>query len=177
VATVPGVNTWSAGSILTAAQLNTYVSAAVAFLINRPVFQGRQTVTQSLTSGVSTPAILDTEDIDNDNMHSNTTNPTRATAQTAGRFQVSGGVGWLANATARKGCWWLVNGAAVNGSSAVGPSSASLTTTNASRVRTVFLNVGDYVELLAYQEIGGALSTNVGTFDQSSMTVRWVGTT
>jgi hypothetical protein len=178
VATVPSTFVFSAGSVLPAATLNTYLSNAVAFFLSPPTFEGRQTSTQSLTSGAGTAILLDTEDVDNDNGHSTVTNTSRYTAQTAGRFQVSGGVGYASNATGARLAFFAINAGNNNGSgtelAAVGGGAVTLVP---ARTKTVFLNVGDYVELFGLQSSGGALGTDVTTLDQSTMSVRWVGTT
>lgn len=178
MATVPSTFTWSVGSVLTAAQLNTYVSNAVAFLLSTPVCEVRQTSNQSLANGASVAILMDTEDIDNDNGHSTVTNTSRYTAQTGGRFQVSGGVGFASNATGARVAWLSVNGTTNNGSGVestpVGGGGVTLVPT---RTKTLFLNVGDYVEVFGLQSSGGSLNTDVTTLDQSSMSVRWVGTT
>jgi hypothetical protein len=180
VATIPGTFVFSAGSILTAAQLNTYLTAAVTFLINVPAVELRQTSAQSFANGSTTTAMTwDTEDFDNDGMH-NGTNPTRVTAQTAGRFLTGGGIAWTGSTTGRRGSWYRLNGSSVkpSGECMLQAGSASVV---ALPVRTIstFLNVGDYLELMGYQEAGGSLSTNVAidVGEQPSFTLRWVGNT
>lgn len=178
MATVPGTLTWSAGSILTAAQLNTYLTAAVAFFLSQPVCELRQTVAQSLTTSVGAALLYDTEDIDTDNMHSTVSNTSRVTAQTAGRFMISGGVGFAANATGLRVTYYAINGTNNSGSgvelSAAGGGGVTLL---GARSKSIFLNVGDYVEMFALQTSGGSLNTDVSGLDQPNFTVRWVGTT
>jgi hypothetical protein len=179
VATVPVEMTAVAGAVLTAAQWNSNVRDAVNFLLSPPTCELRQTVAQSIANGGSGTAVnLDTEDIDNDGMHSTVTNTSRVTAQTAGRYQFGGGVVYAANATNRRICWWALNGTAVTGSEATtaGSAVAGGSTGPAARTKSVFLNVGDYVELVAFQDSGGVLNTAVATFEMPSVFARWIGT-
>ncbi len=178
MATLPSFRTWVTGEVVTAAEMNSNIRDSGNFFLSWPVFEGRQTVGQSVANGNATVGlVLDTEDVDTDNMHSTVTNPSRVTPATAGRYQHSGGVGWVANATGRKGCWWRLNGADITGSETIGPSSAAGTTVVCARAKTTFFNgTTDYLELLPYQESGSALLTSVATFEQSTVSVRMVGT-
>lgn len=180
MATIPVFRTWVAGEIVTAAFLNANVRDAGNFFLSWPVAELRQTVAQSIANGGTGAALLfDVEDIDTDNGHSTVTNTSRYTGQTAGRFQLSGASHLAANVTGRRGCWWRLNAADVAASMSLGPASAAFDMASVSRVRTIVLNGStDYVELVAYQESGGALLTTVTSASggQSSMSVRMVGT-
>jgi hypothetical protein len=180
VATVPAEMTAVAGAVLTAAQWNTNVRDAVNFLTNPPACEIRQTVAQSIPTGGTTTALLfDVEDFDNDGMHSTASLTSRITAQTAGRFQFGGGVIFAVNGTGRRICWWALNGTAVLGSEAttMASSVANATCGPGARTKSVFLNVGDYVELIGYQDSGGALNTAVVNFEMPTVFARWIGTT
>lgn len=178
MATVPTTFTYSSGSVLTAAQLNTYLSAAVSFFLAVPTCELRQTVAQSLAN---TPTIsqitFDTEDVDNDGMHSTVTNTSRVTAQTAGRYQVSGKVGFAANATGVRQTFYQVNGSTANASDTSTASVSGSTYAIPTVTKTIFLNVGDYVEIGVIQASGGSLNSAVTGADQPAFSVRWVGTT
>jgi hypothetical protein len=177
VATVPAEMTAVAGTVLTAATWNSNVRDAFNFLLSPPTCELRQTVAQSIANGGSGTVLnLDTEDIDNDGMHSTVTNTSRVTAQTAGRYQFGGGVNFVANATNRRICWWALNGTVVPGSEAGTFGSASGNTGPGARTKSIFLNVGDYAELVAFQDSGVALNTMVSTSAQPSVFARWVGT-
>lgn len=178
LATVPVEMSAASGAVLTAAEWNSNVRDAVNFIINRPICEVRQTSPQSVANGNTTVGVaFDTEDIDNDGMHSTVTNTSRITAQTAGRFRVSGGVGWAAGSTNRRGCWWMVNGTANNGSETIGQASAANSTSNCARSKSIFLNVGDYAELLPFQDSGVSTNTSGTTFEQPNACVHWIGTT
>lgn len=176
MATVPVEMTAVAGAVLTAAQWNSNVRDAVNFLISVPIFEGRQTVAQSIPNvGTGASILMDTEDVDNDGGHSTITNTSRYTAQTAGRWQASGSVSYASNATGTRESNLLVNGTltysskynAVNGDTSRFPT----------RTVTHFLNAGDFMEVAGWQNTGGALNTAVTLYEQATFSMRWVGTT
>lgn len=166
---MPSVPTMPAGARLTPARL--------MFLHNRPAARLRRVTPQPISSGGSGVAVQwSTEDLDTDpdgvgGWLSGT--PSRWTARYPGWYQLAGGVAWVANATGRRGCWWARNGVAVDGSEAMLPAGAGVIGVVA-RVIKVYLAEGDYVELVAFQESGGSLSTSGASFEQPSMDVEWV---
>jgi len=175
--TVPQVPAVTTG-IYTSSQLSA-LATATNFNARPPRAQLLQTVVQTLTTAVAAPITFTTEIIDTDYLggsgHDNVTNPSRYTANFPGLYLLGGGAAFAANATGRRACWWQVNGIAVNGSSVAGPAAiGGLETVVSAREIEVFLNVGDYVELMGYQESGGNLNTFSSTFNASSMSVLWV---
>lgn len=177
MATVPAEITWTTGQVVTAAQLNTNMRDAVNFIIAPPLAVLRQTVAQSLTSAVYTALAMDTEDIDRDNAHSTVTNTSRYTAQTTGWYDHDGSYAIGTNGTGRRAVHWGVNATAVNGGEAVIPATAAGGVSVAAPGKAIFLNVGDFSELFAYQDSGGPLNTAVSPASQmSSSSIRWRST-
>lgn len=175
MATVPSQSTVSAGGTLTAALWNDDVRDAINFFLNPPSGQFRQSAAQSIANNTYTALLFDVEESDNDSGHSTVANTSRYNAVTAGRFQLSGGYSAAASAGGgRRITRWAVNGTAVNGSNAGQTSDANVVYNQPARVITQFLNVGDYVELWAFQDSGGALNTSVTAENQPSMTVCWI---
>jgi hypothetical protein len=158
MATVPVEITWVTGQVVTAAQLNSNLRDAVNFLIARPMFVGRQTVAQSIAATTWTAALWDTEDKNNDGMHSTSTNPSRATAQTAGWYTDHSNMDWAASATGQRLIAWTINGAGRAGKVHLNAAGTFDTAENTSGM--VFLNVGDYFEVTIWQNSGGALNTS-----------------
>lgn len=172
------VNPILAGSRLLAEDLLAW-SDAINFLLDPPGAQLRQTVAQSASSGAFTAVTFTAEDYDNRSGHSTSVNTSRYTCQVAGRYQVSGKVTWAANATGQRGSAWHVNGSLINASQISVPAvNASAAYSYAAATMTVLLAAGDYVELHAFQDTGGSLSTSVAAVQlQSYVHIRWVGTT
>ncbi len=179
MATIPTFVTWVAGTVVTAAEMNANVRDGGNFFLSVPVCELRQTVAQSIANVTGALILYDTEDIDNDGGHSTTVNSDRYTPRTAGRFQVSGGVGFVGNGTGIRDVEVAKNGAGVNGGATLmNTTVVGFTHRQTSRTMTLFANgTTDYFGILAFQNSGGALNTAVSGVEQSSMSVRWVGTT
>lgn len=181
MANLPVFRTWVAGEVVTAAYFNSNVRDAGNFFLSWPVAEIRQTVAQSFPNITQNALTLDTNDIDTDGGHSTSVNPTRYTGKTPGRFQGSGMVSFVSNATGRRLCLWIKNGTTSVNSGQAG--AQTITSGNGTQVpaRTVttFLNgTTDYIELQAYQDSTVALNTDVSVVAvQPGMSVRMVGTT
>ncbi len=137
------------------------LAQGVTFIANASggLFDGSQLVTQSLTSGAETAITLTNENVDTDGGHSNSTNTNRYTANTAGRYWVSGQVCYAANGTGVRYANIRKNGSTQVSSQQVPSAGAGVPTFVGAPARLVFLAAGDYVELLGLQTSGGALST------------------
>jgi hypothetical protein len=173
MATVPTYRTWVVGELVTASFMNTNIRDPGNFLISSPLFEGRQTVAQSIPTSANTAINLDTEDIDSDNGHSTVTNTSRYTLQTAGWWRISGGVGMTANATGARQMSILKN-SGVNGGSAQWFAPGAVTFSAATRTKCIFGIVGDFFEIAIFQNSGGALNTVITSADgQSNMSAQW----
>lgn len=168
------VNALSAGQRILDETMSPW-SDAINDLLQPPVANLRQIVAQGLTSGVAAPVTFTAEDFDSHGGHSNVTNTSRYTFQRDGRYRISGGVCFAANATGRRGGWWLLNGAIINGSESIIPAHASTVDVP---MRSILIDVivGDYLEMAAFQDSGTSpLNTSVAAAQQqSSMSVNLV---
>jgi hypothetical protein len=172
--------TWAATAtftdgVLLSSTMNTYVRDPIDFEARKPIARLRQTVAQSIPASTFTPITFTTEDIDSDPAgtggHSTSVNTSRWVCQYAGWYLFAGGVGWAANAVGRRICAWFINGTIISGSQMAGPTTAGFDCEITARVEFAYLNAGDYVELTAYQESGGALLTIVTAGTQSSANI------
>jgi hypothetical protein len=176
VATIPSPPTFTVAQKLTAALMNSNVRDAVNFLIAQPLCAVTNSAVQSLATSTVTVVTFDTESTDSDNMHSTVTNTSRLTAVTPGWYMVSGNVPFQANATGSRWIAFQVNGVA---GSRIGfaqiLSTGGATDTALSSSAPVFLNVNDYVEMVAWQASGGAL--NIDTANGGArLTAFWIHT-
>lgn len=167
--TVPTARTFVAGETETAAYLNS-VSQAVNFILDPPRCRAYPSAATSVANVTYVAIPLDTEVYDTDNIHA-TTNNTRFTCQTAGLYLV---VAQMAFATSSAGVRLLqvrLNGSA---NPVVSVELVPTTmTTSIQGVGEVQMNVGDYIELYAYQSSGGALNVNSGVIS-TFLDCRWV---
>lgn len=175
MATVPSTRTWVAGEVVLDTHFNNNIRDVLNFLLAPPIFDGRQTVAQSLTSGTYAAVTLDAEDVDSAGGHSTSSNTSRYTAVYAGWAEVTQKAGYASNATGRRLIKLRTNGTTdVNGSNATMFSGVTNTLALTGPTKKVFFNVGDYVEMMAAQESGGALNTAVTGPEQSVMGYRWI---
>ena len=162
MATVPTPLDWVAntGVFVTAALLQAGVRDPLAFLADQPRCQAYQNTPQSITTATNTSLTWDTEDYDNDGMHSLVSNTSRFTAVTAGRYVVSAQAAFTANATGIREIRILKNGTTTpNGGRATQPAnSAAITTTVQISNYLIPMIVGDYIEIQVNQTSGAALS-------------------
>ncbi|MEH0973974.1 hypothetical protein V6U77_22870 [Micromonospora sp. CPCC 205546] len=151
------------------------VNDVVSPLVNVPLAQLRQSVSQSLANATWTTITFDAEDLDTAGGHSTSSNTGRYTAQRTGHYQLSGAVSFGPNATGARWCKWMKNGSELASSGAnMAPAPGGQTLLTA-RTIVVRLVVGDYVELQAYQTSGGSISTYPDVpYAAPSMSVRWI---
>lgn len=171
--TIPTISTFTAGAVLTAAQLNE-MKAAVDFWALTPrayVYQSSVTsVANSAASWTLLPMQAEVFDIvqsGDSPMHDTTTDPSRIYIRTTGKYEINGQVQIVLNSAGYRAAQVRLN-AAGSGSggtrlalNVVDASSAALVSLPIPTVE-VALTAGDYVELFAQQNSGGALNTIVG---------------
>lgn len=166
-----------AGVDVTAAFWNAQVRDSATFLVGRPHCVMYQNNVQSIVTATLTAILFDTNEVDSYSGHSTVTNTSRYVAQVVGWYLCSGVVSYAANATSYREALWVKNGSGsnVNGASSLIPpvSVGGIGTSVPVPAREIFLNVGDYVELFAQHNTGGALNTLVATGQQSMATIRW----
>ena len=117
---------------------------------------------QSIPSGGSgTPLAFNSERFDIGNLHDTVTNNTRLTCQFAGRYLIYFNIYFAVNATGQRQALVRLNGTNVHiaNTSALGAASFDVLLIGAVGYNRA---AGDYVELLAYQNSGGALSVLTG---------------
>ncbi len=140
------------------------------FLIDPPAVSLSGAAT-SATNGTIVTLTCNTENFDNDAMHSTVTNPTRITAQTAGRYDVTAVVRY--DFTAGGGgrlLQFFVNGTTQYNVAQVGSTTVASRDTIISGGRKIVLNAGDYVELRARQDSGGTINITCDEFAATFLT-------
>lgn len=136
---------------------------------NADAVRVRKTATQSLPNGVETPVTYDTEDFDTSDMHDNAVNNSRLISKTGGKYMVVAGIDFAINLTGNRSTRLRKNGTTIIGSQQAGASQAAGDPI-LQAIAIVHLEVGDYVEQLAFQNSGGAL--NIEMADTSFSMVR-----
>lgn len=116
---------------------------------------------QSIPNATLTALAFNSERYDTDGLHDTATNNSRLTATKAGVYLMTGTFAYGTAASGLRQSYIRLNGAtllvAVNSGVAGGTTIATV-----HNPTTLYqLAVGDYVELVAYQDTGGALNVNV----------------
>lgn len=169
---VPNQRTWSAGDIVTAAELNSNIRDAVNFLESPPVAVLQQTSVQSCANGAFTPIAMDAEVVDSYNGHSTVSNTSRYVAQVAGWYLALGRYATGGTLDTKRMACISVTGVLQRNNELDSPD-ADLHTPQCDAI--VFCNVGDYIELQGYQLSGGALNTNTSTtYYGCSLEIIWL---
>lgn len=161
------------GGVVTTTELAAIV-AVLNFLQTPPAAVLRQTVAQSIPTGSNTAITFDTKDSDTAGGWSSGAN-TRYTAQYPGRYNFSGGVSFTNSAVGQRGIQWYVNGSILNYANVFLNSTAAGGWADAAVDQSIFLNIGDFVELRVFQNTGGALLTQVNAGNQAVMSVTFTG--
>lgn len=173
--TVPVSAQKSPGDFITGALWNAGPKALCDWATAQPVFSGYQATVQSVATSTWTSLSIDTETLDSDGGHSNVTNTSRYTAQVAGTYLVLGFAAFVGNPTGVRGSRIALNGTSVRGSQTnVNTNTGSVWAEPCWAVTA--MNLGDYVEVQAFQNSGGALNTNNGVDCTTSLAAFWLST-
>lgn len=140
------------------------------FLIDPPSCSVFNSAAQTLTTNVLTILTANSENFDNDAMHSTVTNTSRITCQTAGRYLFIANVTFVANATGGRLLDFVVNGVGLTGSGMQFQSPGSGSAINLTYARMITLAVSDYVETRVRQISGGNLDCTLVEFGATFMT-------
>ena len=167
-------------AVSSSSQMNQFRDA-IRYLQKPPQFKLRQATSQSFTNNTDTPVTFDAEVLDTDvngtSGHDNVTNNTRWTCTFPGQYEIAGTVTFGANATGIRWAGLRVNGTNVPASIGSQGGSAAEVGAVHSHTTKVYMDVGDYVELVGRQSSGGALSTYVAdSWFQSALDGLWVST-
>ena len=163
--TIPTIPTFTAGAVLTAAQLNN-MKAVSDFWALTPRCSAYPTAAQSVTTNAWLSIALTAEVYDivqsgDAASHDNATNNSRIYARTTGKYEVTGQVAFVSNATGYRMARVLQNGSTVLIESHQSAVSGVSTSVPIPPVEFA-LTAGDYIEMQGYQTTGGALDTLQG---------------
>lgn len=176
MATVPTVQTYTAGSRWRASDANTLANTDKAFWRAPPLCIVYATAGTTLTAaGTLYPITYDSETFDNDGMHSTSVNTSRLTAVTAGYYLVTGYVGITQQAAVSYiGAGISKNGATPDMIVAGYVPTTPNTTYGVTATHIVYLAVNDYVELRARSGTAGVV-TAAAAGVRSYLEARWIG--
>jgi hypothetical protein len=136
-----------------------------------------QTVAQAIPSAANTVLTLDTVGRDTDGMY-NVGTPDRVTIPVgmAGLWTLDAGVAFASNATGQRRMGIRVNGTTFVSQQRIPPITIAASATVITTAATVELAVGDYLEVVVYQDTGAALNTNVTVSSYNRLAATFLGT-
>lgn len=125
--------------------------------------------TQSIPNATWTPVQFTAEEWDTDTYHDNSVNPSRFTvpADRAGYYRLTAHAAWDVSANGDRYYAFRVNGGSQQGTVS-GQYRTSIYYNDLTTLE-VHLAVGDYAELMVYQDSGGALDVRSAIFSASLM--------
>lgn len=145
------------------------IDAAIGTLACRVYSNATQSVPHNVLTGLN----FNSERFDIGGLHESVTNPSRITCTIGGIYQITGQIAWpqLADNTRRQIQIRLNGGAAIGATETFASSATGLFLTQI--VTTLWqLNVGDYIELAAFQNSGAALTLPAAAGSQEFMMAR-----
>lgn len=157
------------GDILTAAWCDT-VHENFEFIDNPPTCSVYASTGTSLSINNAHLLEADSENFDTDAMHSTSTNKSRITAQTPGRYIAIASVVFAASASGNRQVEFWVNGATTGGGVLVDAVGTSSNSTALSLSRMFALAAGDYVEVRATQRALANLVITLTSFELHYLT-------
>lgn len=163
------VQSYNPGDILTGAALQ-QIRNNGEFFIDPPACSVYNSVVQSTGDAAVVALSANSENYDNDSMHSTSTNNSRITAMTAGRYLVTFVVSFTANANGWRFVEVIKNGATVTRMTSSRPEATGTLATQLSGALTLVLSAGDYIQCRSYQNSGGALDVSLNEFAAMFMT-------
>lgn len=119
----------------------------------------------STTTATDTVLTWDTETYDTNAYHSTVTDTHKMTAPFTGYYRIGAKISWAQNGTGYRGVAYRVNSGSTIYQTTVAPPSDNACVT--SFAADIFLNAGDYWDVVVKQSSGGAL--NVDTASVASM--------
>lgn len=130
--------------------------------VNQPVPQARVFNSVAIATANVTGKTLtfDSERWDNGSMHSVAVNTSRLTAPITGLYSIGASVQFQVAAGGYRQVWFVVNGATIVGLITATPNAAAALVMNPTIEWQ--LAAGDYVEVLVFQNSGGALNIELG---------------
>lgn len=133
------------------------------FMIDPPACSVYASTAQTLAHNTTAALTADSENYDNDSMHSTVTNTSRVTIQTAGRYLFTATVDFQADPDGVRALRFLLNGVTFYAGFAGEIGNAS-NTMQITAVRTIVCVPGDYVEAHAQHLANNNLNVTLAEF-------------
>jgi hypothetical protein len=140
------------------------------WLIDPPYCSVFASSAQSVNDSTTTALTANSENFDNDGMHSTVSNTSRITATHAGRYQFIASVNYAAHATGTRQVAMRVDGSTIISPNVQVASAGGSFSTALTLVANIVLTVGQYVECVVVQRAGVALNCTLTEFSAMFVT-------
>lgn len=165
--------TWAASTVYTAAQLDQQLKDNLGFLYTPPSCLTVNNANQSVAHNTNTNLNMQTEQWDTDTIHSTASNTYRHEINTAGTYlQFAGGMFSISSTAGGRSIFLQENGPARTGEIWVPGGIPTVTDTPLQVAHTGLMTATDYIDLLGFQNSGGALNILASTV---WMLTHWCG--
>lgn len=159
---VATIQTTDPGDPLTAAWCD-QVRDNQEFLVDPPVCSVYASAAQTIATNTSTALTADSENYDNDSMHSTVTNTSRITTQTAGRYLFTATAQFQSDPDGIRALRFKANGT-TDYTGFTGEIGNTGNTMAITAVRTIVCSAGDYVEAITQHIAGNDLDVTLVEF-------------
>ncbi len=139
-----------------------------------PRVRCHDTGNQSTNSGTFTAITFNSNDYDSfTSMHSTSTNTSRITISVAGKYRLTAGIKFAANATGNRAARFLLNGATVIAEDHCFASTGGTEVTSFTLCAERNFAATDFIEVQAFQSSGGALNVITDADDSPNFAASW----
>jgi hypothetical protein len=167
MAGVPPVPSFTTSEVLTSADVNKLATALNFALYNRPLCKAHATTAQAIGSSAYSVVNLQSTDVDTDGGRTGAgSGVDRYVCRTQGWYTVSVTVSYAPNATGSRYAIIAVNNAYQNGFAATA-TPATAVNAGVTLSGLVHMNVGDYLQVVGYQDSGVTLNTAIAPVFQA----------
>lgn len=128
---------------------------------------------QTIANATYTYLAFDSERYDTDTIHDNTTNNSRLTCKTAGKYLIIGQVLFAFNATGSRIIGIVLNHLTTIGTFTIAPNATYTTRCLGATIYDLVVN--DYVELIVFQTSGGNLDISAGALTAPQFKMQRIG--
>lgn len=143
------------------------------FFANPPTCRVYNSANESINNATDTALTFNSERFDTDTIHSTVSNTSRLTATTAGKYLIFGHAQFAPNATGTRKVFIRLNGTTNLGTIEV-PNNGGAANVELPITTIYQLAATDYVELVVFQNSGGALNVNAGASQSPEFGMLWV---
>lgn len=138
--------------------MNAHLRDNLSFVYTPPAAHVSHSATQSLTNATNTTLAFNGESFDTDTMHDNTTNNSRLTINTTGRYMYGADITFASNATGSRHVWVNLNPVGDRARASGRAADDLAHTENVVNYDNTFTAGSHFITCLARQSSGGALN-------------------